>query len=376
MLNRLDDYLIHQTPEPIAHPATSDRNFYDRFWFNGFARDGSYYFGVAMGLYPHRGVLDCAFSIVRRDGLQRCFFGSRRAPLERTDMSVGPFRITVSDPMRQLRLTLDDNESGVACDLTFSGRTAAIEEGRQTLLSGTRRFFDITRLDQFGCWEGTIKTPDGDIRVAASECLGTKDRSWGVRQVGESETGGAPQTPQGTFFLWAPLFWEKEISHAIFIDDMKGDPIIRQAMVAPLYKTLAEIPDGRDPGENHMATARHRILYHPNTRLARSAEIDLVDQQGATRTISLKPILKFQMKGIGYIHPEWKHGAWHGELKTGSEVFDPAKLDPLLPQHIHTQQLMIVDDGRQKGIGAMEQVVFGPYAPGGFKEWFDGAKPD
>ncbi|MFT7091269.1 MAG: hypothetical protein ACJAYW_001232, partial [Candidatus Azotimanducaceae bacterium] len=30
MLNRLDDYPIHQTPEPIAHPASSDPNVYDR----------------------------------------------------------------------------------------------------------------------------------------------------------------------------------------------------------------------------------------------------------------------------------------------------------------------------------------------------------
>ena len=80
MLNRLDDFPIHQTVEPIAHPATTDRNAYDRIWFNGFSTDGEWYFGVAMGLYPHRGVLDCAFSLVRKDGLQHSFFASRRAP--------------------------------------------------------------------------------------------------------------------------------------------------------------------------------------------------------------------------------------------------------------------------------------------------------
>lgn len=36
MLNSLDDFPVHQTPEPLAHPATSDRNFYDRTWFNAF----------------------------------------------------------------------------------------------------------------------------------------------------------------------------------------------------------------------------------------------------------------------------------------------------------------------------------------------------
>src|SRR5690606_19375018 len=35
MLNKFDDYPIHQTAEPLAHPATSHTNFYDRTWFNG-----------------------------------------------------------------------------------------------------------------------------------------------------------------------------------------------------------------------------------------------------------------------------------------------------------------------------------------------------
>ncbi len=39
MLSKFDDYPIHQTPEPIAHVASSDRNAYDRYWFNGYAED-------------------------------------------------------------------------------------------------------------------------------------------------------------------------------------------------------------------------------------------------------------------------------------------------------------------------------------------------
>ena len=70
MLNKLDDFPIHQTPEPIAVPATGDRNVYDRTWFNGYASDGSYYFGIGIAIYPHRGILDCAFSVVQPGGRQ------------------------------------------------------------------------------------------------------------------------------------------------------------------------------------------------------------------------------------------------------------------------------------------------------------------
>jgi hypothetical protein len=43
MLSRFDEYPIHQTPEPLAHNVTGDRNVYDRSWFNGFATDGSFF---------------------------------------------------------------------------------------------------------------------------------------------------------------------------------------------------------------------------------------------------------------------------------------------------------------------------------------------
>ena len=33
-LSPLDDFPFHQTSESMAHVATSDRNFYDRYYFN------------------------------------------------------------------------------------------------------------------------------------------------------------------------------------------------------------------------------------------------------------------------------------------------------------------------------------------------------
>ena len=374
MLNRLDDYPVHQTPEPLAHPATSDRNVYDRTWYNGYAADGSYYFGIGMAVYPHRHILDGAFSVTRPNGLQHCFYASRRAPSERTDMTIGPFRLEVIEPMRRTRVILEANDSGIACDLTFSARTASIQEARQTLWQGARRTMDATRFDQFGRWSGVVHTPEGDINVEESSCHATKDRSWGVRNVGERPTGGAPMTPGGICFVWAPLIWDDHISHAIFFDGAQGEPLVREGLEAPLYATEAQIPAVEDGLVERMFTARHRISYHQGTRLASHAEIDLVNLKGDTRTITLEPILRFQMKGLGYGHPEWGQGFWKGELATGFESFDPEAIDLLAPEHIHVQQVVRASDGQRQGIGVLEQIVVGPYAPAGFTELFDGAR--
>jgi len=61
-LSRGDDYPIHQTPDPVAYSGT-DRNFYDRYFFNGYAPDGSSFFAVAFGVYPHLDVADAHFCV-------------------------------------------------------------------------------------------------------------------------------------------------------------------------------------------------------------------------------------------------------------------------------------------------------------------------
>lgn len=373
MLNRLDDFPIHQTPEPIAHVATSDRNAYDRTWFNGYSADGGRYFGIGMAVYPLRGIVDCAFSVVEQGGRQHSFFASGRAPLERTDMQVGPFRLEVVEPLRSTRVVLDDNETGLACDLTFSARTAPIEEHRQTLWRGTRRIMDATRFDQFGRWSGTVRHPDGGFTVADDAWYGTKDRSWGVRGVGEPESGGAPNPPGGFFFLWAPLIWDDHITHAIFFDGPRGEALVREGITAPLYPSAAAVPDALEGTDERMAAAAHRVRYHPGTRLAAAAEIDLIDIEGRTRTIELEPGLRFHMKGLGYGHREWGQGMWKGELAVGSESFDPETLALLSPDNIHVQQVVRARSGDRQGMGVLEQVVIGPYEPHGLTGFLDGA---
>jgi hypothetical protein len=196
-----------------------------------------------------------------------------------------------------------------------------------------------------------------------------------VRKIGEPDTGGAPaQKPGGAFFLWAPLFWGDEISQAIIYDGVDGSPLIRDTMTAPFHDAEPTGPLAEDGRMTRLATARHRITYRPGTRLADSAEIDLVAHDETVRTIGFEPILRFHMKGIGYTHPEWGHGNWKGELAIGHETFDPATIDLLSPSSFHTQQVCRVNDGSRQGIGVLEQVVIGPYAPAGFTGLADGAK--
>ena len=83
MISDFDDYPIHQTPEPVAQPGTTDFNFYDRYWFNGISEQDGLVFAMTLGLYPNRRVMDASFSVVI-DGVQHSFHASRLAPWHAT----------------------------------------------------------------------------------------------------------------------------------------------------------------------------------------------------------------------------------------------------------------------------------------------------
>ena len=111
MLSKADDYPIHQTAEPIAYAGT-DRNFYDRYFFNGYSPDGSVFFAAALGVYPALNVMDGAFCVVV-DGVQHNLRVSRILHMERMDTRVGPFSVSVVEPLRRLRVQVERNEHGI-----------------------------------------------------------------------------------------------------------------------------------------------------------------------------------------------------------------------------------------------------------------------
>ena len=371
MLSRLDDYPVHQTAQPISIPATTDRHSYDRYWFNGYDREGEFYFGIAMCRYPNLGILDCGFSIVR-GGEQHSFHGSRRMPLEPTELTVGPFELQILEPMGRTRLVLDDNETGIAADLTFTPRTAAVEEGRQTLVRESRVVLDSTRFAQWGNWAGEIRYAGEALTVDATTTPGTKDRSWGIRPVGDPAPPGAPATDfSGIFFLWSPIHWEDRCTHFLVFEDPEGRPWHTDAMVVPVHD--GSTPPVVDPDVRILPAVTHELDYEPGTRRARGAKLALVDHDGSTIDIELEPLICFRMKGIGYTHATWGHGMWKGELAIEGESWREEDLDPMAPDNQHIQQVVRARSGDQVGVGVLEQLAFGAHHRYGFTELLDPA---
>ena len=237
------------------------------------ALTAAFYFGIGAALYPNLGIFDCGVSIVR-DGEQHAFHASRRASAEPTDLRVGPFDIDVIEPMRRIRVSIDPNDTGIAADLTFTARTACVEEGRQTTTGGGRRVvMDATRFAQFGRWDGWIEYDGQRVEMNAADVRGVKDRSWGVRPVAGPDPAFPP--PQSIdaqiFFLWAPIHWNDRCTHFGAFENRHGRMWHFDGAILPVYDDPAAIPGSEDPNTEVMAAGEHEIDYIPGTRRAADA---------------------------------------------------------------------------------------------------------
>lgn len=353
MLSRGDDYPIHQRPEPVATSGT-DRNFYDRYFFNGQSPEGDQFFAVALGVYPHLGIVDAAFSLW--DGkTQRSVFGSRLLT-DRMDTRAGPIRITVEEPLRRLRVKLDANEHGFEADLVFNARAAAIEEPRFTWTVGNRTIMDVTRLTQNGEWNGRLAGRH------VEDWRGTRDRSWGTRPIGAPDAQPlVPPAPPQFFWLWAPLNFERHLLFFHSNDHADGSPWNRSAR-------LVEIATGN---VTELGNPSFELTYKPGTRHASRA---VLSAGGVRAELTVEGT--FFMPGIGYGHPTKGHGMWQGPDTTTVETLDLATADEASLPLNHIQALVaatltLADGSTDIGRGVLEQLFVGPHAPSGFTGIFD-----
>ena len=133
MLGPMDEFPVHQVPQPIAWPGSSDRNFYDRSYFNAHDRTGDIFVISGIGYYPNLGVKD-AFLLVRRGDEQTAVHLSGAIDQDRLNQHVGNYRVEVLEPLHKLRIVLDETE-GIAADLTWEGLFDVVQE--QPHISGS-----------------------------------------------------------------------------------------------------------------------------------------------------------------------------------------------------------------------------------------------
>lgn len=186
--------------------------------------------------------------------------------------------------------------------------------------------------------------------------------------------GGRPAGEPQIFFFWAPLHFDDVCTHAATFETSDGVPWDNHARILPAYAKPGDLPGIEDPGTRPLLGVRHEIDWQPGTRWARRAQLTLLSPDGRDAEIELSPLLRFQMHGLGYVHPEWGHGVWKGDLVVAGERWKTDEVDPLDMRFRHVQQVVRARFGDRTGVGVLEQIVIGAYPRYGFEGHMDGAQ--
>ena len=230
---------------------------------------GEVFLVTGLGVYPNLGVID-AYATARCGDRQWTVQFSDALAERSLDQQVGGYRIDVLEPLRQLSLSCAPagrrHRIRPALDRGVPGRAG----GAHLLLAGGRPILDASRFSQLGSWNGRLRVGDREFAVTADRWAGARDRSWGIRPVGEPEPPGraASEPLQGFWWLYAPLRFESCAVIVILQEDPDG------------YRTLNDAKRiGRDGRVEQLGWPRAEISYRAGTRHPESARLHLTDRQ-------------------------------------------------------------------------------------------------
>jgi hypothetical protein len=358
----LDEYPVHQTPLPMDRVATSDRNFYDRCYFNLHDQSGEIFLVTGLGVYPNLGVTD-AYAAARCGDRQWSVRFSDALGCRGLEQQVGGYRIEVVEPLRELILRCESPAGDLDFDLRWTAAFPAVQEEPHLLLAGNRPILDASRFCQMGNWSGQLRVGDREFEVTPGHWAGARDRSWGIRPIGEPEPPGlaATQPMEGVWWLYAPLQFESCAVIVILQENPDGYRTVNDAK--RVWK------DGR---LEQLGWPRADIRYRAGTRHPEAARLHLTDPAGHPLTVEVETVTSVPLHvGAGYNgDPDWSHGRWMGREWSASTVYDLT--DPAVAGRIPfgvIDHLARARLGDEEGWGLFEHASMGRHDPTGFADW-------
>jgi len=356
MLTKYDEYLCHQIPSTFDHVETSSRQWTERIILHTHDTTGQLHMSNGFGLYQNRNIID-AFACLTVDGKTQYNVRASRELLPQIDeIKVGPFSYEVTEPLKKVRYTLQDNEYGLSYDLIFNGVMPAHEEDSQFFRLKGRVEEDMRRFDQVGRASGWIKVEGKTYNLDESNFYVERDHSWGIRRGGGvPETGIEPgDIPEGYLYSWGVIQFPSWGGAYHIRESWDSKPLLASGGI--FY------PYGIDKEDQHFTAIEHNFQLRRDLRKINSGELTFHLAGGGQKTISMRPLSFCCMKAGGYFgYRDFVHGQWMGPYFIDGfklDLSDPAVLADV--SFLDNTSCELQCDG-ETGYGVFELVITGKY---------------
>jgi hypothetical protein len=235
-------------------------------------------------------ILNCGRAVYPHDGRRTAFAGAvsgdtllalrASEPFGGDDPDrpdVGPVRIEVLEPLRRVRLVLDDPGGPLAFDLVYEARFPPVATERNLIELGGEVVTDYMNFFQSGSYSGVV-TVEGR-RIAVRGRAGFRDRGWGLRKHEGSPRRGlvvfvGAELPAGSLYA---LLYETASGRRTFTNGWLMD--------------ASGVAD-------RVVGAEHDLDF--DGTLLRGGRVGLAMASGATRTIEIEVRSRLFLSAVGY----------------------------------------------------------------------------
>lgn len=385
MLSPYDELPVHQTSRPLSVVADTNSGFDDGYYFGAFSAAEQTFCFQGLRISPNTDLIG-GYVGLHRNGRQRTLRFSR-IWRDNCATEVGPYRISILRPYRHIRLELEPNESGLACELDWHGSSPAYLEAHHIATNRGRPTTDQSRYCQAGTVEGWIDIDGERIEVGAPHWYGSRDHAWGLYferpPLAADPALLPPRSPEGiarALRFWT-LFGAGELSGFYAIhEDARG----RQVPMNDTFGTPFEgrLSIGWDKETYDLTAGRCDIELVAGTRLLSRARVTLMDSNGSQWVQEVEAAgLPWVTSTIGYQAGSWRDGGsmrtYHGpgvsveydEIDISRQPFTHTQHDGSVQHDLIGKEYLVhtrttAPDGRTwEGAGQTELFLDGPYIP-------------
>ena len=354
MLLGIDEHPYHQITDTFAAVAGSDPQWNDGHYITLCDSAGTVCLTSNVRLYQNNDVLD-GFVCLRHEGRQHNIRLSRRLRPNMDHLGVGPLRIELVEPMRTLRLVLDENAYGIAVDVTC--RTTAgphLDPIEITRIDG-RLISERATYEVTGECTGTVSVDGRRIELESASFF--RNHSWGYQPGRGGARAGAPDgRPRRLTGVRQWVLFHMPDHGGYYFTDPRPRAASDKGAILIGDRSIA------------VRSIRHDLQFYDGDRRLRSGSFELVDDEGTARSYDLEDLGWVYCQGGGYFGGFDDHlgqGVYRGEYHEEGETWDVSHPTQVVDDagrsfefdHAWAESFVRVRSGAASGLGHFECVV-------------------